>query len=427
MTTRFPRMFRVQQRFPAPRVERVSEKVHEELQRLQLHHRVQAGQSVAITVGSRGIHGIATIIRAVVDHCYALGAKPFLVPAMGSHGGGTAEGQVQLLSEFGVTEETMGCPIRSSMETIVVCTAKEGFPVHFDRFASEADHVLVVNRIKPHTRFHGAIESGLMKMMLIGLGKHQGALVYHRIIMNYSFDQIVRSVAREVIAKCKILAGLAILENADEETAELVGVLPEAIESTEPSLLERVKSYMPRLPFDHAQLLIVDQIGKNISGTGMDTNVIGRKFNDHACTGGERPNIHLIYVRSLTHETHGNASGIGIAELCHRRVIDTMDVQVTRINCITAGHITAGMIPLDYPSDRQALEVALSQAGWCEPQNVPIQWIHNTLKLGEVECSEAYWQEAQSRSDLILLEEPREILFNRDGDFEERFADASHA
>ncbi len=416
-----PKFFRLRQFFPAPKVSDIAKTVDEQLSRLKLGEKVRPGATIAISVGSRGIHGIAKITRAIVDHCKSLGAVPFIVPAMGSHGGGTAQGQAELLGDYGVTSEAMGCEIRSSMETVVVCQAAEGFPVHFDRHAFEADHVIVANRIKPHTRFHGDIESGLMKMMLIGLGKHEGALVYHRVIMNYSFDQIVRSVAREVISRCNILAGLAILENAEEQTAEIVGVEPLAIEQEEPKLLRRMKSYMPRLPFDHAQLLIVDRIGKDLSGTGMDTNVIGRKFNDHAAIGEEKPKIHLIYVRGLTEATHGNASGIGIAELCHRNVIQAMDVHKTRVNCITAGHITAGMIPLDYPTDREALSVAISQMGWIEPVAAPILWIPNTLRLGEVECSEVYWEEAKKRSEWTLLSEPTELTWDTHGNLVDRF------
>jgi hypothetical protein len=343
---------------------------------------------------------------------------------MGSHGGATAEGQQRLIEGFGVTEQAMGCPIRSSMETVVVATADEGFPVHFDRHASQADHVLVVNRIKPHTRFTGAIESGLMKMMLIGLGKHQGALVYHRVIMNYSFDQIVRSVARKVIDRCRILGGIAILENAEEQTADIVGVPASEIEATEPRLLQQVKEWMPRLPFDHAELLIVDRIGKDLSGTGMDTNVIGRKANDHAAMGDETPKIHLIYVRGLTEATHGNATGIGIAELVHRRVLDRMDLESTRVNCATAGHITAAMIPLDFPDDRSALTMAMSQTGWGEPQDVPILWIPNTLQLSQVVCSEIYWRAARELSHVEILEEPGPLQWTSSGDLQDMFPDA---
>ena len=423
-TDRFPRFFRLKQTFPAPFVPDVEARVEQAIGNLHLGRNTRPGQTVAITVGSRGIHGIDRIVRACVQRCRLAGLDPFLVPAMGSHGGATADGQRRLIEGFGVTEQAMGCPIRSSMETVVVATADEGFPVHFDRHAAEADHVLVVNRIKPHTRFTGAIESGLMKMMLIGLGKHQGALVYHRVIMNYSFDQIVRSVARKVIDRCKILGGLAILENADEQTADIVGVPAGEIEATEPHLLKQVKEWMPRLPFEQAELLIVDRIGKDISGTGMDTNVIGRKANDHAAMGDETPSIHLIYVRGLTEATHGNATGIGIAELVHRRVIDGMDVEATRVNCATAGHITAAMIPLDFHDDRSALTMAMSQTGWGEPRDVPILWIPNTLQLSHVLCSEVYWKAARELPHVEILEEPQVLQWTSGGDLREMFPDA---
>jgi hypothetical protein len=254
-----------------------------------------------------------------------------------------------------------------------------------------------------------------MKMMLIGLGKQKGAEVYHRVIMNYSFDQIVRSVSRTVIERCGIVGGLAILENAYEETAQLTAILPEEIESREPDLLRQVKEWMPGLPFDRAELLIVDRIGKDISGTGMDTNVIGRKLNDHGAPS-ELPFIHHIYVRGLTEATHGNATGLGVAEMCHRRVIDEMDMQLVRMNCITAGHITAAMIPLDFPSDLEALRIGCQLAGYIEPDRVPILWITDTLHLEEVECSEAYWEAAQQRPDLKILREPTPLAFDANGD-----------
>ena len=204
---------------------------------------------MAVTAGSRGIANIGIILRETVRHLQRLGAEPFIVPAMGSHGGGTAEGQRRILTSYGITESYCGCPIRSSMETVIVCQAAEGFPVHFDRYAAEADHVLVCGRVKPHTRFVGDIESGLMKMLLIGLGKHAGALVYHQAIQDYSFGQIVRSVAREVLQRCRILAGLAIVENAYDETAQIAVVAPEDFESRERELLQQARACLPRLPF----------------------------------------------------------------------------------------------------------------------------------------------------------------------------------
>ncbi len=376
---------------------------------------------VAITVGSRGIAGIAEITRACVDFLKSRQAHPFLVPAMGSHGGATGTGQADLLARFGITEASMECPILSSMEVDQVAMAAEGFPVYFDRHARSADCVLVVNRIKPHTRFIGEIESGLMKMMLIGLGKKQGAEVYHRAIVNYSFDQIVRSVARTVIDRCNILAGLAILENAYEETAQITAVASDKIEVTEPGLLRQVKAWMPRLPFEQAELLIVDQIGKNISGAGMDTNVVGRKRNDHVAVEGEKPDIHHIYLRGLTEQTHGNACGIGLAELCHRRVVEAMDRHSTQVNCITAGHVTGAMVPIDFASDREALLVACQLAGYVAAEQVTAMWIRDTLSLEEIECSEAFFAAAGQQRTLEILTEPRPLDFDAHGDLIERF------
>ncbi len=414
-----PRFFRVRQAFERPRVANVRAAVMEQLSASV--RRDIAGKSVAITVGSRGIAGIADITKACVDFMKQRGATPFLVPAMGSHGGATDEGQAAVLARLGITAESMGCPLRSSMQVEQVAMAGEGFPVYFDSFAFSADFVLVVNRIKPHTRFIGEIESGLMKMMLIGLGKQRGAEVYHRAIVNYSFDQIVRSVSRVVIDRCNILAGLALLENAYEETASIVGIVPAEIESREPALLRQVKQWMPRLPFERSELLIVDQIGKNISGAGMDTNVIGRKRNDHAAIDGELPEIHHIYVRSLTPQTHGNACGIGMSELCHQRLVAAMDRETTFMNCITAGHVTGAMVPIDFHSDREALLVACQLAGYVKPEEVTAMWIRDTLSLDEVECSEAYFDQARQNPSLEILSEPSPLDFDEHSDLVERF------
>lgn len=411
----YPRIFRVRQHFTGPTVADVAAEVKAELSRLPLNQRIKPGESVAVTAGSRGIANIAVIIRATIEHLKTLGAAPFIVPAMGSHGGGTAEGQVEILTGYGITPEYCGCPIKASMDTIVVCNTKEGFPVHFDKYASEADHVLVVGRVKPHTGFVGDIESGLMKMMLIGLGKHRGALVYHRAIQDYSFPQIVRSVAAEVIAKCKIVAGLGIVENEREETAKIQAVLPEELEAREKELLVLAKKWIPRLPFDRAHVLLVDQMGKNISGTGMDTNVIGRKYNDHKAMEDEWPKVKVLVARSLTEETHGNATGIGMAEFCTTRLIKQIDERKTRINCLTGGHVAAGMHPFDYETDREILDIALPTIGLAEPPNAKVLWIHNTLDLVEVECSEAYLAEARTKPNLEILTDLRPLPFDAAG------------
>lgn len=416
-----PRFFRVKQSFPRARVEDVPAEVFKQLAVVCNDAKSLKARSVAVTVGSRGVAAIDTITRSCVDFLKQQGAQPFIVPAMGSHGGATAEGQAAVLDRFGINEQSMGCPVRSSMDVVQVCEAQEGFPVYFDKHAASADHVLVVNRIKPHTRFAGAIESGLMKMMLIGLGKQRGAEIYHRVIVNHSFDRIVRSVAKEVVSRCNVLGGLAILENAYEETARIVGLPAVEIEVKEPGLLENVKKWMPRLPFDQFEFAIVDQMGKDISGTGMDTNILGRKRNDHAAIGGDNPEVHHIYVRGLTPATHGNASGIGIAELCHQRLVQALDMTATRMNCITAGHVTGAMIPIDFQCDRLAIETACQLAGFVQPQLIPAVWIRDTLSLEEVECSEFFYDAARNESSLEILTKPSELQFDQRDDLIERF------
>jgi hypothetical protein len=389
--------------------------VERQLASLRLAGTIRPGQSVAITAGSRGITNIRQITKAVVDHVKSLQAKPFIVPAMGSHGGGTPEGQLEVLHSYGITEEYCGCPIRASMETVIVCKTAEGIDVHFDRHAFEADHVLVCNRIKPHTGFVGDIESGLMKMMLIGLGKHEGAKVYHRAIQDYSFGQIVRSVAGRVLESCRVAGGLAIVENPYDQTAHIEAVAPANFESREKELLVLAKKLLPRLPLEQIDLLIIDEIGKNISGTGMDTNVVGRKYYDHRAARNEFPKIKRIMVRGLTEETHGNASGIGLVEFITSRALAQTDIQKTRVNCITANHVSAAMIPIDLPTDRETIEVALSTLGMTATAQTRIVWIRNTLELGEVECSEACLPETRERSDLEVLSELRPLPFDEDG------------
>ncbi len=413
--SQYPRIFRLRQKTVAPRVADVPGAVEGALAGLQLGGKIKPGQSVAITAGSRGVANLADILKAVVDHVKALGADPFIVPAMGSHGGATAQGQRAVVESYGVTEESVGCPIRSGMETVVVCRTAEGFPVHFDRHAFEADHVVVCNRIKPHTRFVGDIESGLMKMLLIGLGKCAGATIYHRAIQDYSFGQIIRSVAGEVLKRCHIAAGLAIVENALDQTALIEGVPPEQFESREKELLVLAKQWMGKLPFDRADVLLIDEIGKNVSGTGLDTNVVGRKFDDHRAVEGEFPKVKIIVLRGLTEATHGNAVGLGCAEFCKSRLLREMDVHATRINAITAGHLGAALLPMDYETDREILDLALGTIGLVEPPNARLLWIKNTLEVGELECSTAYLEEARRRDDLEVLTEPRDLPLDAAG------------
>ncbi|MEI7698705.1 MAG: lactate racemase domain-containing protein [Planctomycetia bacterium] len=404
--SQLPVMCDVIQHFQTPRLLDIAAAVREQMNSIGLETQIRPGDTVAITAGSRGVANIAVILREIAACFTALGARPFLVPAMGSHGGGTAAGQLKMLASLGVTEQTVGVPIRATMETVIVAETSNGLPVHFDRYASEADHVFVVNRVKPHTRFVGPVESGLHKMMLIGLGKHEGARVYHAGILTMSFPEIIEAVAERVLQVCRVCGGMAILENAEDETALVEAVRPEQFRSREPELLALANEWLPRLPFDDVDLLIVDRIGKNISGVGMDANVVGRKFNDHAATAQDRTRCRRIFVRGLTEETSGNATGIGIAEFTTRRVVEQIDPVVTRINCITGNHPEAAMIPITFDTDQEAVEAALTTIGMIAPKNARIIQIADTLHLSRVRVSEAYFEEVRQSSRVQLSGEP---------------------
>jgi len=411
-----PRMLRVKQKFEAPTLEDIPAAVRAEVQSLALDSKVTAGESVAISVGSRGIANIALIIKSLVEELKVLGLEPFLVPAMGSHGGGVAEAQQAIIEGYGVTEGYTGAPIKASMETVQVGETEDGVPVFFDKYAYEADHVAVVGRIKPHTDFVGEIESGLHKMMLIGLGKHKGAALYHQAIVHYSFDRIIRSVGQTVIDKCGVLLGLGLVENQYDKTALIKGVGAEELVEREKELLVLAKKWMPRLPFETVDLLIVDEIGKNISGAGMDTNVVGRKFHDNHAAEKEYPKVTRILVRGLTEETHGNASGIGTAEYAHKRAIEEMDREITYINCMTGNHPSGAHIPLYFDTDRICIDRALETVGLVEPKNAKVLRIHNTLELAEVLVSEAYLPEVEKRDDLEVIGKAEDMPFDANDD-----------
>lgn len=410
-----PRMFCLRQSFSGPTVTDIAGEVERELSRLDLGKKIRRGETVAVTAGSRGVANIVVILKQTVDHLKRFGAIPFLVPAMGSHGGATAEGQLALLARYGITPESMGCEVRSSMETVIVGETPQGFPIHFDKNAHAADHVLVVNRVKPHTRFAGDIESGLHKMLLIGLGKHAGAQLYHRAIVDYSFDEILRAVTGQVLATCNVAGGLAILENARDETALLAGVRTEEFGTREPELLRLAREWLPRLPFRECDLLIVDEIGKDVSGAGMDTNIVGRKFDDKKATDRDEANCKRIFVRGLTEATGGNATGIGIAEFTNERTVAKIDRRATAVNCITGSHPTAAAIPIALPSDRDCIEAALLTLGLVDPPHAKILHIKNTLHLGTVWASEAYYEEAKTKANVEVMNSPESPCFDDDG------------
>src|SRR5262249_47488799 len=375
--------------FERPRVEDVPAAVAAALEKLDLGRTVRPGQTVALTAGSRGIANIPLILRATASFLKRLGARPFVVPTMGSHGGGTAEGQRHILESYGITEEFVGVPIEASMEVVSLGTTPEGFPVVLDRKASEADHIAVIGRVKPHTGYHGPIESGLLKMMMIGLGKHAGALEYHRILLEQPYDLVVRSVARHLRKEARITFGVALVENAYDETARIEAVAPADFEPREEELLILAKRWLMRLPYRRADLLVVDEIGKNISGSGMDTNVVGRKraFRNSP-PPPDQPEMRLIFVRGLTPQTHGNATGIGLADFTTTRLVRAMNYQATIINCLTAGYPEGANIPVYFDADREVLDAALKINGTRAAADARIQRIRNTLSLEELEISE---------------------------------------
>lgn len=412
----YPRLVRIRQHFERPRIDDVAAAVASAVETLDLSRRIKPGQTVALTAGSRGIANIPLVLKSTAAFLKKLGAKPFLVPTMGSHGGGTAEGQQHILESYGITEEFVGVPIRASMDTVQVGVTAEGFPVLLDRIASEADHIGVVARVKPHTGFHGPIESGLMKMMMIGLGKHKGALAYHRILLDHPYDRVVRSVGRTLMQAAPIAFGLAIVENAYDETALIDGVAPEAFEAREEKLLVEARRLLMRLPLRKADLLIIDEIGKNISGSGMDTNVAGRKraFRMQAAPEGI-PNMRLIYVRGLSDKTHGNAAGIGLADFTSTRLVRQMDYRSTVINCLTAGYPEGAFIPVHFETDREVLDAALAIIGTREPEEARILRIRDTLHLEEVDVSEPCLEDPERQTEFTPIGRPRALELDASG------------
>ena len=394
-----PTMIRVRQTFARPRVENIPRTVAERLQAAGLP--VKRGDTVAVGAGSRGIASIDTIVGATVRYLLDLGARPFVFPAMGSHGGGTTEGQLSVLAHYGITDATMGCPVRATMEVDQVGEAL-GLPVWLDRFAAGADWIGLVNRIKPHTDFKGTIESGLLKMMTIGLGKWKGAVQYHRANVSHGYETVITSVGREMLGKSRIGFGLGIVENGYDETALIEAFSAQELEAGERRLLKSAREWMARLPFSPIDVLIVEQIGKNISGSGMDTNVIGRPTNPFEPFPAD-PKILWIVALDITEESYGNATGLGNADFTTRRLVDKIDMKATLINSITACAPWGARIPATYETDREAIETALDCIGLTPPARARVVRITNTLVLGELEVSEAFAAEVDKRRDLTAL------------------------
>jgi len=407
-----PKMYRICQRFDDTRVKDIRATVRAELGRLAWSA-IQPGQRVAITAGSRGIADIAEVLAAIVEFLKSLDADPFLFPAMGSHGGATAAGQVTMLEQLGVTEASVKAPIVSSMETAEIGLTEDRVPVFMDKNALAADHIVVVNRIKSHTKFKAPIESGLMKMMAIGMGKLKGAELYHKAAVQHTFFKIIADAARLVLTEAPVICAVGILENAYGQTAKIKALKTAEIESKEKDLLLLSKKMMAKLPFNEIDLLIIDEMGKDISGVGIDPNITGRN-RDLLGVFPHPAEVKRLFVRDLTDRSKGNATGIGLADITTQKLVDKIDYAATYKNCITGISLEKAAVPMHFGNDRGAIEVALGCIGAIPAAKSKIVRIKNTLRLDSAEVSEAYAAMIQQKPDLEILSGPDAMEFNGD-------------
>ncbi len=409
-----PKMARVRQIFEQPEIENIPAKIRDELGKKRLRDRVKPGQRIAVTAGSRGIANIPLILGTVVAELRAAGAEPFLLAAMGSHGGATPEGQIEVLRSLGVTEEAVGVPIEAGMEVEAVGSLPDGVEIYLSRTALKADGIFVVGRVKPHTDFKGEIESGLLKMMAIGLGNQKGAEMIHWHRYD-GYHRILPEAGRLISEKTNVVMGLALLENAHHGTAEIHALHPDEFYTEEKRLLEKAKDLLPRLPFDDIDVLVVEEIGKNISGVGMDTNVTGRFWmpGEH---DPRAPTVKKLAVLDLTEETHGNAIGIGLADVTTRRAFEKIDYHQTYVNCLTQGSGETGKIPPFLANDRDAIATAIRISGPIGPEAARVVRIKNTQELETLYISESLVEELKTspglQKRLVVVDEPREMQFD---------------
>ncbi|MBI4876921.1 MAG: hypothetical protein HY822_19970 [Acidobacteria bacterium] len=410
-----PRLLLVRQKFPDRRVQDIAGAVAREMAGAGFASRLGPGASVAIGVGSRGIANLGTIVRAVVDFWKSQGKKPFIFPAMGSHGAATAEGQAEVLAHYGIREATMGCPVRSSLDVVPAGRTADGIETFIDRLAFESDGIMLVARVKWHTDFEASVESGLFKMLAIGLGKFAGAKHYHTYSYRMGLETVIRTVGRQVLASGKILGGLAVLEDANHNTAQLTAVPAEGMERREEELLALVKTWMGQIPVRELDLLIVDELGKNISGAGMDTKVINRKAQGGDVRWREAPWIHRIFVRDLSDLSYDNALGIGMADITTDRLVKRIDWTPTLTNALTANTLGVIKIPLHFPTDRECLETVADTVGRFDPRELKIGWIRNTMQLSRLVFSEPLREEIEANPELEIAGGPLEIPYDADG------------
>ncbi len=410
-----PAVWTIRQKIDAPILADVEGEVRSAVTKLFADSRLRPDASIAVGVGSRGINNLALVVRSVISELKKAGTSPFIVPAMGSHGGATAEGQAEILRDYGISEATMGAPVRAIMEVGQVAALDDGYPVYFDCNALQADAVIVINRIKHHTDFKGPIESGLGKMCAIGLGKQKGAATIHRFGAD-GLRRIVPAVARKLVENVNIVGGIGLIENQYGQTAEIHAVPAAGIAAQqEMDLLIRARALAPRLPFDELDVLVVDEMGKNISGSGMDTHVIGRlRMPSTPESEWDGPNIRIVCVLDLTDESHGNAAGFGLADMTTRRLIEKIDFPATWVNHFTSGEggVQRGRLPLILEDSRSCVQSAVGLCGRGRYEEVRLARIRNTEFVETIQVSSSILDEVRSRDDLELISGPHDMDLN---------------
>ncbi len=408
-----PKLVKVRKAFDNSYLSDIPGTVRTELNRDEIARRIKPGMSIAITAGSRGVNNIDVVIREIASFIKEKGAFPFIIPAMGSHGGSTAEGQLAILQEYKINEKSIGCPVRATMETTIIGEMKDdGAPILIDRYAAEADGIVVVNRIKPHTAFRNTYESGLMKMMTIGLGKQAGAEVCHRAgIMNLGKN--VERFAFGILENANILFGVGTVENAFDKTAIVKVLTKEEIPVEEPKLLAKAKTMIGCIKFDQVDVLVVDEIGKNISGEGMDPNIVGRWIVPNIKGGIDAK---MVAVLDLTDETLGNSVGLGMADVCSRCAMEKVNTDSTYPNSLTSTVTSLCKIPMYFDNHSYTIKAAVKMTWGVAPEEVTMIRIKNTLELEYIYISENLTESAMQDSTLEIVSEPQELIFNENGD-----------
>ena len=404
---------RISQVFENKKIDNISEKIIRELERIKFNEKIKPGMQIGITVGSRGIDNLDLIIKTVIQEVKKYGGSPLIISAMGSHGGATIEGQLSILESYGITEEKLGVPVKATNEVIKLGKLENGLPVYFNKIAYSFNGLIIINRIKVHTSFKSDIESGLCKMLAVGLGNHKGASLVHSLGVKGLSDYMVKF-AEVILKKAPILCGIGILENSYDKTYKIVSARPEDFKKVDRKLLKKCKKILPQLPVSEIDLLIIEQIGKNISGTGMDTNIVGG-ITEFPKGSFHPPKIKEIILLDLTPESHGNAHGVGLATAITQRLYNKIDFQATYTNSIASGFLYKSRIPMIFPIDKEAFKTCLGVLGSLPATKPRIIIIKNTLKFDEIYVSEPVWEEIKERKNILPLSDWEELKFDNEG------------